>query len=71
MAKAPRRSRFMSTLTQRVSWALTLIAALLVIIMGGLAYVAFARMEDEMVNAMLVSYARNPTLFTRQRLRPQ
>ncbi len=63
MAKAPRRSRFMSTLTQRVSWALTLIAALLVIIMGGLAYVAFARMEDEMVNAMLVSYARNPTLL--------
>ncbi|HRP13202.1 MAG TPA: HAMP domain-containing sensor histidine kinase [Alcaligenes phenolicus] len=53
----------MSTLTQRVSWALTLIAALLVIIMGGLAYVAFARMEDEMVNAMLVSYARNPTLL--------
>lgn len=63
MAKAPRRSRFMSTLTQRVSWALTLIAALLVIIMGGLAYVAFARMEDEMVNAMLISYARTPSLL--------
>ncbi len=63
MVRTPRRSRFMSTLTQRVSWALTLIAALLVIIMGGLAYVAFARMEDDMVNAMLMSYARNPTLL--------
>ncbi len=63
MTKMVRRSRFMSTLTQRVSWALTLIAALLVIIMGGLAYMAFARMEDEMVNAMLMSYARNPALL--------
>lgn len=63
MRKSLRRSRFMSTLTQRVSLALTLIATLLVMIMGGLAYVAFARMEDEMVNAMLVSYARNPTLL--------
>ncbi|HRK85880.1 MAG TPA: HAMP domain-containing sensor histidine kinase [Alcaligenes faecalis] len=63
MAQALRRSRFMSTLTQRVSWALTLIAALLVVIMGGLAYIAFARMEDGMVNAMLVSYARTPSLL--------
>ena len=52
MRKSLRRSRFMSTLTQRVSLALTLIATLLVMIMGGLAYVAFARMEDEMVNAL-------------------
>ena len=37
MRKSLRRSRFMSTLTQRVSLALTLIATLLVMIMGGLA----------------------------------
>ncbi|MDV2116044.1 sensor histidine kinase [Alcaligenes faecalis] len=63
MNKVPRQHRFLNTLTQRVSWTLTLIATLLVVIMGGLAYVAFAYMEDEMVNAMLISYARSPTLL--------
>lgn len=63
MFRGLRRPRFMSTLTQRVSWALTLIAAALVLVVGGLAYAAFASMEDEMVNTMLMSYARNPALL--------
>lgn len=63
MFRGLRAPRFMSTLTQRVSWALTLIATVLVVVVGALAYAAFARMEDEMVNAMLMSYAKNPALL--------
>ena len=44
MRKSLRRSRFMSTLTQRVSLALTLIATLLVMIMGGRMCVRFGHL---------------------------
>ncbi|WP_341669413.1 sensor histidine kinase [Alcaligenes sp. SDU_A2] len=47
----------MSALNLRVSWAATLIAAVLAVILSAVAYVTFAKMERDLVHATLLSEA--------------